>query len=157
MYELVEFGKSPVEVQDFRNITGCFIVTCWTTWNHRARAKQHVHWFLGGKVLGTQQRTSVWVGSPKSNYRSDLQTLGILTDYAAKKKGKKKSLPGHTVLPPFMEFLWVVNEGRTGRWPISANSQSPPALSELLVAGQLGVIDGKNILCNGSPYKAAGG
>ena len=90
MYELVEFGKSPVEVQDFRNITGCFIVTCWTTWNHRARAKQHVHWFLGGKVLGTQQRTSVWVGSPKSNYRSDLQTLGILTDYAAKKKENKK-------------------------------------------------------------------
>ena len=29
-------------------------------------AKQHVHWFLGGKGLGIQQETSVWVGSPKS-------------------------------------------------------------------------------------------
>ena len=28
--------------------------------------KQVVHWFLGGKGLGIQQRTSVWVGSPKT-------------------------------------------------------------------------------------------
>ena len=27
---------------------------------------QHVHLFLEGKVLGIQQETSVWVGSPKS-------------------------------------------------------------------------------------------
>ena len=27
---------------------------------------QPVHWFLGGKGLGIQQGTSVWVGSPKS-------------------------------------------------------------------------------------------
>ena len=32
----------------------------------RAGANQHVHWFLGGKGLGIQQGTSVWVGSPKS-------------------------------------------------------------------------------------------
>ena len=30
-----------------------------------ARAKQPVHWFLGGKGLGIQQGTSAWVGSPK--------------------------------------------------------------------------------------------
>ena len=29
----------------------------------RAGAKQHVYWFLGGKGLGIQQGTSVWVGS----------------------------------------------------------------------------------------------
>ena len=28
---------------------------------------QPVHWFLGGKGLGIQQGTSVWVGSPKSS------------------------------------------------------------------------------------------
>ena len=32
----------------------------------RARAKQPVHSFLGGKGLGIQQGTSVWVGSAKS-------------------------------------------------------------------------------------------
>ena len=31
-----------------------------------AGANQPVHWFLGGKGLGIQQGTSVWVGSPKS-------------------------------------------------------------------------------------------
>ena len=31
----------------------------------RARANQPVHWFLGGKSLGIQQGTSVWVGLPK--------------------------------------------------------------------------------------------
>jgi hypothetical protein len=31
-----------------------------------AGAKEYVHWFLGGKGLGIQQGTSVWVGSPKS-------------------------------------------------------------------------------------------
>jgi hypothetical protein len=30
-----------------------------------AGANQHVHWFLGGKGLGIQQRTSVWDGLPK--------------------------------------------------------------------------------------------
>jgi hypothetical protein len=30
-----------------------------------AGANQPVHWFLGGKGLGIQQGTSVWVGSPK--------------------------------------------------------------------------------------------
>jgi hypothetical protein len=29
-------------------------------------ANQLVHWFLGGKGLGTQEGTSVWVGSPTS-------------------------------------------------------------------------------------------
>ena len=33
---------------------------------HWAGAKQPVHWFLGGKGLGIQQGTSVWVGLPKS-------------------------------------------------------------------------------------------
>ena len=32
----------------------------------RVGAKQLVHTFLGGKGLGIQQRTSVWIGSPKS-------------------------------------------------------------------------------------------
>ena len=32
-----------------------------------AGAKQPVHSFLGGKGLGIQQGTSVWVGSPKSS------------------------------------------------------------------------------------------
>ena len=31
-----------------------------------ARVNQPVHWFLGGKGLGIQQATSVWIGSPKS-------------------------------------------------------------------------------------------
>ena len=31
-----------------------------------AGVKQPVHWFLGGKGLGIQQVTSVWVGPPKS-------------------------------------------------------------------------------------------
>ena len=31
-----------------------------------ARAKQHVHLFLGSKGLGIQQGTSVWVDLPKS-------------------------------------------------------------------------------------------
>ena len=31
-----------------------------------AEANQPVHWFLGGKGLGIQQETSVWVASPKS-------------------------------------------------------------------------------------------
>ena len=31
-----------------------------------AGAKQPVHSFLGGKGLGIQQRTSVWVGPPTS-------------------------------------------------------------------------------------------
>ena len=31
-----------------------------------AGTKQPVYWFLGGKVLGIQQGTSVWVGAPKS-------------------------------------------------------------------------------------------
>ena len=31
-------------------------------------AKQPVHWFLGGKGLGIQQGTSVWVGLPKSEW-----------------------------------------------------------------------------------------
>ena len=30
----------------------------------RAGTNQPVHWFLGGKGLGIQQGTSVWVGSP---------------------------------------------------------------------------------------------
>ena len=30
------------------------------------RSLQPMHWFLGGKGLGIQQGTSVWVGSPKS-------------------------------------------------------------------------------------------
>ena len=32
-------------------------------WN-LAGAKQSIHSFLGGKGLGIQQRTSVWVGRP---------------------------------------------------------------------------------------------
>ena len=32
----------------------------------KARANQPVHWFLGGKGVGIQQDTSVWVSSPKS-------------------------------------------------------------------------------------------
>ena len=35
----------------------------------RVGAKQLVHWFLGGKGLGIQQGTSVWVGSPKSTHK----------------------------------------------------------------------------------------
>ena len=40
--------------------------------NHdfKAGAKQPVHWFLGGKSLGIQQGTSVWVGSPKSRFQA---------------------------------------------------------------------------------------
>ena len=40
----------------------------WTTLRElgRAGANQFVQWFLGGKGLGIQQGTSVWVGSPKS-------------------------------------------------------------------------------------------
>ena len=33
-----------------------------------AGAKQPVHSFLGGKGLGIQQGTSVWVGLPKSSH-----------------------------------------------------------------------------------------
>ena len=33
---------------------------------HWSGANQPIHWFLGGKGLGIQQRTDVWVGSPKS-------------------------------------------------------------------------------------------
>ena len=32
----------------------------------RTGAKQSVHWFLEDMGLDIQQRTSVWVGSPKS-------------------------------------------------------------------------------------------
>ena len=35
----------------------------------RAGANQPVHWCLGGKGLGIQQETSVWVGSPKLRLR----------------------------------------------------------------------------------------
>ena len=35
--------------------------------NNEVGAKQTVHSFLGGKGLGIQQSTSVWVGSPKLN------------------------------------------------------------------------------------------
>jgi hypothetical protein len=31
-------------------------------------ANQPVHWFFGGKGLGIQQGTSVWIGSPKSTF-----------------------------------------------------------------------------------------
>ena len=34
--------------------------------DRRAGVNQPIHWFLGGKGLGIQQGTSVWVGSPKS-------------------------------------------------------------------------------------------
>ena len=40
-----------------------------------AGAKQPVHWFLGGKGLGIQQGTSVWVGSPK-RYQGGRRTDG---------------------------------------------------------------------------------
>ena len=46
-----------------------------------AGANQPVHWFLGGKGLGIQQGTSVWVGSPKSVDRPPrvrILTLGPL-------------------------------------------------------------------------------
>jgi hypothetical protein len=33
-----------------------------------ARAKQHVHAFLGGKAIIIQQGRSVWVGLPKSGF-----------------------------------------------------------------------------------------
>ena len=33
-----------------------------------AGANQHVHSFLGGKGLGIQQGTSVWIRSPKSPF-----------------------------------------------------------------------------------------
>jgi len=39
----------------------------------RAREKQLVHWFLGGKGLGIQQGTSVWVRSPKSEVHSMIE------------------------------------------------------------------------------------
>ena len=42
-----------------------FPVQWWRSYNW-ARAKQLTHWFLGGKGLGIQQGTSVWVGSTKS-------------------------------------------------------------------------------------------
>ena len=42
-------------------------LTCKDPW---AGAKQPVHWFLGGKGLGLQQGTSVWVDSSKSSGRS---------------------------------------------------------------------------------------
>ena len=38
-------------------------------WEVRVGANQLVNWFFGGKGLGIQQGTSVWVGLPKSEVR----------------------------------------------------------------------------------------
>ena len=37
-------------------------------WESYGWGEPTVHWFLGGKGLGIQQETSVWVGSTKSNH-----------------------------------------------------------------------------------------
>ena len=42
-----------------------------------AGVNQPIHWFLGGKGLGIQQGTSVWVGSPKSLRHISALELGI--------------------------------------------------------------------------------
>ena len=44
-------------------------------------AKQIVHWFLGGKGLGTQQGTSVWVGSHESRVDMVLNSFGSHVRY----------------------------------------------------------------------------
>ena len=42
-------------------------------------AKELVHWFLGGKGLGIQQGTSVWVSLPKSQVgRSKIKVLIVM-------------------------------------------------------------------------------
>ena len=46
------------------------------TTQQRVGAKQLVQWALGGKGLGIQQETSVWVGSPIS-----LEQRVVLYDY----------------------------------------------------------------------------
>ena len=35
----------------------------------RAETNQPIHWFLGGKGLGIQQGTSVWINSPTSGFK----------------------------------------------------------------------------------------
>ena len=46
-----------------------------------AGAKQPVHSFLGGNVLGIQQGTCVWVGSPKSlKFKTPRKLLILLED-----------------------------------------------------------------------------
>jgi hypothetical protein len=41
-------------------------------------ANQHVDWFLGGKGLGIQQGTSVWVSSLKSKHGLPIEVMHLL-------------------------------------------------------------------------------
>ena len=45
-----------------------------------AGAEQPVHWLLGGKGLGIQQGTSVWVRSPKSKFGRDIKIYDASLD-----------------------------------------------------------------------------
>ena len=46
--------------------------------------KPPVHLLLGGQGLDVQQRTSVWIGLPKSwNHGGDHVTLGTVTSWAS--------------------------------------------------------------------------
>ena len=62
-----------------------------------AGAKQPVHWFLGGKGLGIQQGTSVWVGSPKSNLHGLLKKQTTHSTNMHIWKGSSKSFEHHRV------------------------------------------------------------
>src|ERR1700738_5325503 len=88
-------------------------------WSSKAGVNQPVHWFLGGKGLGIQQGTSVWVGWPKSHVthvkfmfydmcllptlNSSINVRGILV-------WKEISI-GHTKFLVKVELTWVQNHG----------------------------------------------